>query len=67
MEAHAASTDVLSLGHDHFQLASSVVNITAKGFMHTTNCFFWQQKFKAKSQACCGGACGDTQSRELLY
>jgi hypothetical protein len=44
MEAHAASTDVLSLGHDHFQLASSVVNITAKGFMHTTNCFFFGNK-----------------------
>ena len=42
MEAHhAASTDVLSLGHDHFQLASSVVNIIAKEFMHTTNCFFF--------------------------
>lgn len=34
MEAHAASTDVLSLGHDHFQLASSVVNIIAEGLMH---------------------------------
>ena len=42
MEAHhAASTDVLSLGHDHFQLASSVVNIIAKEFMHRTNCFFF--------------------------